>query len=307
MLVVNKHLPGITLYDAGTHKQICQATLGIDPHEAAFSRDGEYVFVPIYGSSGVGKPGSDEHMIHVLRTSDCSEAGHIDTGGFKRPHGVSVGASGKVYVTAEVAEAFLILDGNPQLKILGSIPTGSKTSHMFALTRDEQRAYVSNVQSETISVLNIPNRQLVSTIPTEGENQRMTLSPDEEWFVTSLGPAKKVVFFKTADNKLAFAVPIDGTPFVTKFSQDGKFLYVAGFAGSGTLGAWKINVAARNVVGSLISGLGSDPGSLAVSPFDGNVYISDQPTNKINIIDPVSWQLKYTIAAAKSPDCIEFF
>ena len=307
MLVVNKHLPGITLYDAGTHKQICQATLGIDPHEAAFSRDGQYVFVPIYGSTGVGKPGTDEHTIHVLRTSDCGEAGNLDTGDYKRPHGITVGASGKVYVTAEVAEAFLILDGNPQPKILDVIPTGSKTSHMFAMTRDEQRAYVSNVQSETISVLDIPNRQLVSTIPTEGENQRMTLSPDEKWFVTSLGPAKKVAFYETAGNRLDFAVPIEGKPFVAKFGQDGKFLYVAGFAGSETLDAWKIDVAAQKVVGSLISGLGSDPGSLAVSPFDGNVYISDQPSNKINILDPVSWQLKHTMAAAKSPDCIEFF
>ena len=307
MLLVNKHLPGITLYDADTNKQVCQASTGISPHEAAFSHDGQYMFVPVYGSSGVGKPGTDEHIIHVFRTSDCSEAGSIDTGDYKRPHGIAVGASGKVYVTAEIAESLIILDGKPHPKVLGAVPTGSKTSHMFAITRDEKRAYVSNVQSKTVSVLDIPSRKLLLSIPTEGENQRMTLSPDEKWFVTSLGPAKKIAFYRTSDNQLDFTVPIEGVPFVGKFSNDGKYLYNVGFAASKEIGAWKIDVGQRKIVGTLTSGIGHDPGSLEVNPFDGNVYISDQPTNKISIVDPSSWAIKTSLATDKTPDAMAFF
>ena len=78
-------------------------------------------------------------------------------------------------------------------------------------------------------------RALEATVPTEGENQRMTLSPDEKWFVTNLGPAGKIAFFRTADNELDFTIPVDGTPFVAKFSASGKFLYGAGFAGQGSV------------------------------------------------------------------------
>lgn len=307
MLLVNKHLPGITLYNADTNQLLSQASTEISPHEAAFSFDGQHVFVPIYGSSGVGKPGTDEHVIHVFRTSDLGKACTIDTGEYKRPHGITVAASGKVYVTAEVAESLLILDGQAQFKILGAIPTGSKTSHMFALTRDEQRAYVSNVQSKTISVLDVPNRNLLLSIPTEVDNQRMTLSPDERWFVTSLGPGKKIAFFRTSDHQLDFTVPVEGTPFVAKFSADGKFVYNAGFAADKQLGAWKIDVAERKVVASITSGLGHDPGSLEVNPFNGNVYISDQPTNTVNIIDAATWTLTDSFATGKSPDCMAFF
>ncbi|MBV9613568.1 MAG: hypothetical protein JO091_13925 [Acidobacteriaceae bacterium] len=306
MLLVSKHLPGVTIYNADAQQQICQGKTGISPHEAAFSRDGSLVYVPVYGDSGVGKPGTDEHMVHVFRTSDCSEVGSLDTGEYKRPHGIAVGRSGRVYVTAEIAESVLILDGKPNLKILGTVPTGSKTSHMMAVTRDEKRAYVSNVQSKTISVLDLENRKLAATIPTDGENQRMTLSPDEKWFVTSLGPEKKVAFYRTADNQLDFTVPVDGTPFTAKFSRDGKYLYNVGFAGKKIAGAWKIDVAARKVVGSLTSGIGQDPGSLEVDPFNGDVYISDQPTDKVSILNASTWQVKNQIATAKTPDAMAF-
>jgi DNA-binding beta-propeller fold protein YncE len=47
MLVVNKQLPGVTIYNADTHKLLGSATMEVSPHEAAFSADGQYAYVPI--------------------------------------------------------------------------------------------------------------------------------------------------------------------------------------------------------------------------------------------------------------------
>lgn len=306
--VVCKDLPGITIYDADTLERTAQAiTPGtINPHEAAFSCDGRSVYVPIYGTSGVGKPGQHGSRLHIFSTSDGHEIASLDTGRYLRPHCVAVGqGSGLVYASAELAESLILIDP-VQPAIVGAIATGSNTSHMFALTRDEQWAYVSNVRSRDISVLNIRAQKLEKIIPTEGENQRMTLSPDEQWFVTNLGPAQKIAFFRTSDNELDFTIPVEGTPFVAKFSADGRFLYEAGFAAPRKLGAWKIDVAERKVVASLLEGLGEDPGSLEVSPFTGVVYISDQPTNTIHLIDPETWQVAGRITTEKTPDAMGF-
>ena len=119
----------------------------------------------------------------------------------------------------------------------------------------------------------------------------MTLSPDERWFVTNLGPAGRIAFYRTADNELDFTVPVEGTPFVAKFSADGKFLFGAGFAGQRKLAVWKVDVVKRAVVATLGDGLGEDPGSLEVNPFTGRVYVSDQPTNTVHQIDPDTWKL----------------
>ena len=306
MLVVSKRLPGITIYNADTYKPLRSAAMEISPHEAAFSADGQHAYVPIYSNSGVGKPGTDEHTLHFVRTSDCKIIGSLDTGQYKRPHSIVVGQeSGLLYVTAEIAECVIVVDPKRQ-QIIGTIPTGSNTSHMIAVTGDERKAYVSNVQAKTISVLDLQNHRLANTIPTDGENQRMTLSPDERWFVTNLGPAQKVAFYSTSDHELDFTVSVEGTPFVSKFSVDGKFLYTAGFAEKRRNAAWKIDVAQRKAVAILADGLGEDVGSLEVSPFTKAVFISDQPTDKISEINPETWQVTRTMPTESSPDAMAF-
>ena len=260
--------------------------------------------MPVYGNSGVGKPGTDEHMFHIFQTSNCKPVAAIDTGDFKRPHCPVVGKSGLVYVTAEVAESIIIIDPREQ-KILGHIPTGSQTTHMIALTPDEKTIYSSNVQSKTVSILDVQGRKLAGTVDTGAENQRMTLSPDGRWFVTSLGPESKIAFYRTRDNALDFTIPVEGAPFVAKFSRDGKYLYDAG-THDHQIVAWKIDVAKRAVVATLNKDLGHDPGSLEVDPFDGKVYLSDQPSNKISILDAQGWTVQSTLATAPTPDAMAF-
>lgn len=304
MLVVSKHLPGITIYDAATEQPLCRATMGISPHEAAFSLDGRYAYVPVYGSSGVGQPGTDEHILHFIRTSDCHEIGTLDTGDYKRPHGIAVGRSGTIYLTTEIAQSVILIDPHER-RIVAHIPTGSATSHMLALTRDEQKLYVSNVQSRTVSVLDVQSRKLADTVQTGSENQRMTLSPDERWFVTSLGPEHKIAFFRTSDSQLDFTIPVDGVPFVAKFSADGKYLYDAGHRNA-RIRAWKIDMAQRKVIAATEEDLGSDAGSLEVNPFNGEVYVSDQATSKISEVDPETWKVKKQLSTDKTPDCMAF-
>ena len=71
MAVVSKGLPGIVLFDADTDQESCRATMAPAPHEAAFSRDGRILYVPVYSPANIGQPGPDEHTIHFIRTSDC--------------------------------------------------------------------------------------------------------------------------------------------------------------------------------------------------------------------------------------------
>ncbi len=236
LMVVAKQQPGIALYDAKTDALVCKsANLGISPHEGEFSTDGRTVYVPTYGSSSVGQPGTDEHVITFIRTSDCQTVATLDTGEYTRPHYVQVGKSGLIYVTAELKESIIIIDPKTR-QIVGTIPTGSNTTHTFSLSADEKQIFTSNVGGRTLSVLDVAGRKLVKTIPTDSSNQRMAISPDEKLFVTNLGQERKVALYNTADGTPAFSVDVDGGPFVSRFSPDGKFLYVMGSAGGGGRG-----------------------------------------------------------------------
>ncbi len=308
MAVVSKGLPGVTLYDADTDQSICSAKTGVSPHEAAFSPDGGTLYLPVYGSSNVGQPGTDEHMIHFIDTSDCRIVYSMDTGDYKRPHFPFVGPSGLLYVTSELKESILIIDPK-QRKIVGTIPTGSGTTHFFAMTTDEKKMFTSNVMAKSLSVLDIPGRKVVKVIDTGTGNQRMTVSPDDKWFVTSLGQERKIPFYRTSDYELDFAVDVEGSPFVARFSPDGKYLYDMGNAPRGAqprgIRLWKIDVAARKVVAASSEALGNGTGGIQVSPFNGRVYFTAY-SGHIGVLDPDTLKVIKEIPAEMTPDGLFF-
>jgi YVTN family beta-propeller protein len=256
-------------------------------------------------------PGTNGHEIDFFRTSDCKKIAAIETGKYERPHGMWVGHSGTLYVTSEIAKSLLLIDPRKQ-KIVGTIPTGSEWTHMIAVTSDEKQVFTSNVRSKTISVLNIPSRTLAKTIPTSSNNHRMTISPDQKWFVTSLEEGK-VQFYRVSDDALDFSVDVDGWAFVGKFASDGYY-YEMGSAsprdstawGTGPLRVWKIDPVSRKVLSSTAEDLGAGTGSLAINPFSHDIYVTAFSTNQIEIIDPVTLKVIKRITTKEMPDGIEF-
>lgn len=312
MIVVEKGLPGATIYDADTNDPICDVNVGImSPHEAAFSLDGRTAYVPVYGSTNEGVPGTNGHEIDFFRTSDCRKIASLDTGKYERPHGMWVGRSGTLYVTSEISKSLLLIDPR-QHKIIATIPTGSEWTHMIAVTSDEKQAFASNVRSKTISVLDIPDRTLAKTIPTTSNNHRMTISPDQKWFVTSLEEGK-VMFYRVSDDQLDFFVNVDGWAFVGKFAQDGLYYEMGSLAprdsatwGTGQMRVWKIDPATRKVLASSTDDLGVGTGSLAINPFNHEIYVTALVTNQIAIIDPVTLKVIKRIPTKMTADGIEF-
>jgi len=313
MIVVEKGLPGATLYDADSDQPICNMNVGVmSPHEAAFSLDGRSAYIPIYGSTNEGVPGTNGHTIVFFRTSDCAKIASLDTGKYLRPHGLWVGGSGTLYVTSEIAQSVLLVD--PRVpKIIGTIPTGSPWTHMLAVTADEKQAFTSNVRSKTVSILDIPNRKITKIISTTSDNHRMTISPDGKWFVTSLVEGR-VLFYRTSDDRLDFSVPVDGWAFVGKFAADGLYYEMGSGSprtpnaawGTGPVRVWKIDPASRKVLATAAEDLGSGTGSLAINPFNNEIYVSAMLNDQIDVLDPATLKLLRKLPTGQTPDCIEF-
>jgi YVTN family beta-propeller protein len=308
MAVVSKGLPGVVLFDADTDQEICRATMAPAPHEAAFSRDGRILYVPVYSPANIGQPGPDEHTIHFVRTADCSIEASLDTGDYKRPHFPEAGPSGMLYVTSELKESILLIDPNRH-EIVGTMPTGSTSTHFFAMTGDEKKMFTSNVGAATVSVIDVPSRKLITTVSTGSGNQRMTVSPDDRWFVTSIGQGRKMSFFRTSDYQLDFDVTLDGGPFVARFSPDGRFVYNMGNAPRGATPAgirvWKVDVASRQVVATSSEEIGQGTGGIQVNPVNGRVYLTAY-SGTVTALDPNTLKIVKQIPVPPTPDGLFF-
>src|SRR6202007_1205879 len=102
---------------------------GVTGRESVASPDGKLAYVPIYGDSGVGQPGTDGTNMVVIDLASRKVVGNVDFGNGVRTHCPNLGPrSGLLYVSTELDRSISIVDP-ATLKIIGSIPTGQEQSH----------------------------------------------------------------------------------------------------------------------------------------------------------------------------------
>ena len=298
LLVANKGNNSLGIIDPVAGRQIAEvAEGGITGHEIATSPDGRLAYVPIYGNSGVGIPGTDGTNMVVINLAARKVIGNVDFGKGVRPHLPVFGPkNGLLYVSAELDRSISIIDPGT-LKIIGSIPTGQEQSHMFAITRDGRRAYTANVGPGTVSVLDLDARRVITIIPVSGQVQRISLSVDDKLVFTSDVTKPQLAVIDTATNKIKTWVPLPGLGYGSATTADGHWLILAlplihqvAVVDLGTLKvAQTIDVPVR-------------PQEVLVSPDNRVAYISCDQSGKVAVISLSDWKVKELIDAGPGAD-----
>jgi DNA-binding beta-propeller fold protein YncE len=287
LLVANKGSQSVSLVDPKTDKEIATiAEDGVTGHELIASPDGKRAYVPIYGDSGVGRPGTDGQLIRVLDLQSKKIVGTIDFGKGIRPHCPLIHPkTGQLYVTTELDQTISIIDPET-LKIVGSIPTGQPQSHMLILSHDGRRGYTANVGPGTVSVLDLENRKLIKTIAVAPNVQRIAISPDDRWVVTADQTALRLVVIDTQTNEVSFSIPVPGLAYGTAFTNDGKSLLVA-LPAINQIGVIDFN--ARKLVRTL--DVAKSPQAVLIRPDQAVAYTSCIASKQIAAIDLKTWKV----------------
>ncbi|MBV8551687.1 MAG: beta-propeller fold lactonase family protein [Acidobacteriaceae bacterium] len=200
---------------------------GITGHEVTASPDGRLAYVPIYGNSGVGKPGTDGQNMVVIDIAQRKVVGNVDFGHGVRPHCPVFGPKdGLLYVTTELDKTISVIDPKT-LKIIGSIPTEQPESHMLAISHDGRRGYTANVGPGTVSVLDMQARKAIKVIPISKNTQRISISRDDKWVFTSDQTKPQLAVIDTSTDEVKHWVKLPGTGYGTASTPDGRYLVVA--------------------------------------------------------------------------------
>lgn len=228
LLVANKGDQSLGIIDPQSGRQ--EATVaegGVTGHEVIASPDGKFAYVPIYGNSGVGKPGTDGTNLAVIDLASRKVVGNVDFGHGVRPHCPLFGPKdGLLYVTTEIDNSVTAIDPHT-LKIVASIPTGKPESHMLAITRDGHYGYTTNVGSGTVSVLDLEARKTLDIISVAPVVQRISLSVDDRLAFTSDQTKPQLAVIDTRTRKVGAFVPLPASGYGTAPTPDGKWLVIA--------------------------------------------------------------------------------
>jgi hypothetical protein len=104
LLVANKGDRSLGIIDPGADQQLVAIPEnGVTGHEVIASPDGKTAYVPIYGDSGVGKPGSNGTNMVAIDIASHKIVGNLDFGHGVRPHCAQFGPkNGLLYVSTEL-------------------------------------------------------------------------------------------------------------------------------------------------------------------------------------------------------------
>jgi YVTN family beta-propeller protein len=290
LLVANQGDRTLSIIDPATGKQVAAVPVGgVTGHEVVASPDGRIAFVPIYGNSGVAKPGTDGTTMAVIDIPSRKVTGTVDFGHGVRPHcAVYDPVSKLLYITTELDQAIAIID--PQsLKIVGSLPTGRAYSHMFAISHD--------VKPGSVSVIDMAARKVVTVIPISAESQRISVSRDDSMAFTSDQTTPRLAVIDTASNALKSWVDLPGTGYGTSSTLDGKWLLVA--------------IPDRNLVAVVdlktlkvtrTINVPAAPQEILMRPDGKEAYVSCNVKNQVAVIDLGDWKVTALIDAGKTAD-----
>jgi YVTN family beta-propeller protein len=278
LVVANQREHTALLIDPETRQELAKVSVGINGHEVAVSPDSRFAYVPIYGNSGVGKPGTDGTTIDVIDLHDRKIAATIDLGKPLRPHRAEFGPDGLLYVTAELDKAVDVVDPATR-KVVAQIPTGAIESHMIVISPDGSRAYTANVAAGSVSVLDLKQRSLVTVIPVARIVQRISISSDGKRIFTHDQDTPRIAVIDAATNKVANWISVPATVYSSSPSADGRKLFASSPSGK----IFVIDLASAKVEESF--DIPPALGELLLAPGGRLAFVSCPAAGTIEVLD----------------------
>ncbi len=318
LLVLNKRETSLAIVDPATLKVVAKVPSGQDPHEVVVSDDGRFAYISNYGGGG-----DRLNTISVVDLVAQTALPPIDLGALHAPHGLDF-AAGHVYFTAETNKVIGRFDPATR-KVDWVLGTGQDRTHMVLVRDQGKQIYTSNVNSNTISAIELaaiaapgpppggpggPGRPPPPGGPGGGQGWKETaiavgqgpegfdVSPDgkEVWAANSHdgtvsiidAPSKKVV--QTIDAHIGFANRL-------KFTPDGKNVFISGL-GDGTLTIF--DTATRKEVKRIKLGKGS--AGILMQPDNSRAFVACSRDDNVAVIDLKTLEVTGRIETGGEPD-----
>jgi hypothetical protein len=158
-----------------------------------------------------------------------------------------------------------------------------------------QTAYVTNVSSNTISVINVPTNTITATISVGSNPKAVSVSADGKKVYVANYSSHNVSVINTATNTVLNTIPVSITPQGICASPDGSKVYVS-HNNSTTVNV--INTTTETVSDTII---GSGAEGVCFSQDGSKAYIANWSTNTVSVISTATNTVLATIAAFLYP------
>lgn len=305
LYIVNKRSSSITVFDLYQGKEITEIPIEIEPHDPTTVADKSKVVVTNYGTPEVlGK------SITVINAKTNKIEKTIELEGSIAPHGiVAFPKSNKVGVVTDIGNNLLVVDVAKGI-VEKNIPTQQIVSHLLVLDPKKPLAYVSNINSGSVSVIDLEKEKVIKIIPCGFKTEGIDITPDgSELWVTN-NKENTISVINTATYQITNSLPSGKESLRLKFSIDGKHCLVTN-ATDGTISVYdqhtkkRIKTIQLHGKADLVEKIlyhTPRPVGILIHPNGQYAFVANSNANKIEVIDMKTFTLVSNIGTAKIPD-----
>jgi YVTN family beta-propeller protein len=158
----------------------------------------------------------------------------------------------------------------------------------LALDNAKNRLYAVTKENNSLYVIDIQSKKVVSKYPLGGEGYTCILSPDHKILYASCWGCDKIVLFDTDQQKITGSIPVGDNPNDLCVTKDGKYLFVAN-ANDNNVSV--IDTRQMKIIETLNTALypdalvGSTTNSVALSKDNKTLFIANADNNCLALFD----------------------
>lgn len=226
LLLVEKCSHCFSYYDVASGDRLHSIQLEEFPHEFVVDAAKRFAYVGHYGVETSGHLGHGGTRIFQIDLAARKLARTIDIAPFNRLHGMQMDAQGRLYALSEDRAQLVVLD-HPETDTAPrrAVPAGGIKSHLFALTRDGQTAYVMNLLSHTVTKVRPHDATATPVACSPGEKpEGYALSADEKTLYVTNRWSNTLAAIDTASMKVLREAPSREDPTRLYLYRDGRLV-----------------------------------------------------------------------------------
>lgn len=296
LVVGNKVEHTVSFVDLASGKEVKRLPTGRAPHEIALSPDGRTAVVVSYR-----EPGYDGRTLHLFDVEKGESLGEIDLGEHRGPHGLKwIPGSDLVAVTTEVTKDIALVDVSKR-KLVATIPTDMGASHMVAVSPDGARAYVANIASGNMSVIDLQAREKIADVAIGAGAEGITVAPDGREIWVGANNDRKVVRIDAHSLEPVGEFAVEGIPIRVEHSPDGRHVAVSEADLDRVL---VFDAASQEEVARIdLSSKGLKvPVTMLWRPDGKALYVATTQSKTVSEIDAADWSIARTFAVGEGSD-----
>jgi YVTN family beta-propeller protein len=162
-------------------------------------------------------------------------------------------------------------------------------------------AYVANLNSNNVSVINIPASYVANTIPVGSGPWGVAVSPDQTQVYVSNSQGNNVSVINTASSSVVATIPVQSSPFGVAFTPDGTAAYVANAASNSVS---VINTTSQTVVATVPVQDNPVGVAMALTSNGTFAYVTNDASNSVSVIAVASNTVVQTIPVGSGPQWV---